>query len=361
MTNSIFSGSYSPEDCLFLLKEVSYDRVPAALRAAGQSEQFRDYLPCWEDAPPADHYDLYQSALQVHAERLASEIAVVAHALAQSKQERMVLGSLARAGTPYGILLGRALRLIGIDAVHYSLSLIKGPGVDFAALDYILQRHGDQQFYFIDGWTGKGGIARELEQSVGRYNASRSARFPTQLTVIADLAGVAALAATTEDYLLPSAPINAPMNGLISKTFAHDIEIGAGDFHGALIYRHLADVDRSCEFVDRITAWLPGALQKQLLQPVSPISEQDRQAARKRCVDELARLTKEFGCTNEDLVKHGYCETVRAMQRRPMKAFILRQPGSSANSVLVKVAREAGVQIIADPHLEYECVGLCQQ
>jgi hypothetical protein len=48
--------------------------------------------------------------------------------------------SLARAGTPMGALLARALRWLGrTDVRHYSISIIRDRGIDENALAFILR------------------------------------------------------------------------------------------------------------------------------------------------------------------------------------------------------------------------------
>jgi len=57
---------------------------------------------------------------------------------------------------------------------------------------------------FIDGWNGKG-AATELCWGIKNYNAARQTHIAPDVYVVADLAGTASLAATAEDYLIPSA------------------------------------------------------------------------------------------------------------------------------------------------------------
>jgi hypothetical protein len=45
----------------------------------------------------------------------------------------VVIASLARAGTPIGVLLLRTLRAQGVPAVHYSISIIRDRGIDRVA------------------------------------------------------------------------------------------------------------------------------------------------------------------------------------------------------------------------------------
>lgn len=41
----------------------------------------------------------------------------------------------------------------------------------FAALQAIIEQHGAENIVFVDGWTGKGAICRELTQNLADYPA----------------------------------------------------------------------------------------------------------------------------------------------------------------------------------------------
>src|SRR5581483_532638 len=129
--------------------------------------------------------------------------------------DEIVLVSLARAGTPIGVMLGRILRRLMRRRVrHYSISIIRDRGIDEAALAYILDRHAPSALVFVDGWTGKGAIAAELQKSVAQFNEQHHVNLDEGLCAVADLSGTAALAATAEDYLIPSAVLGCTISGL---------------------------------------------------------------------------------------------------------------------------------------------------
>ena len=81
------------------------------------------------------------------------------------------------------------------------------------------QTFSDCEIAFIDGWTGKGVIARELEQSVKGFNSKFNSEVSSDLHVLSDPGGFAAVAGTRLDYLLPNAMLNATVSGLISRSF----------------------------------------------------------------------------------------------------------------------------------------------
>jgi hypothetical protein len=114
--------------------------------------------------------------------------------------KKKTLASLARAGSPVGVLLGRILRqLLGRPAHHYSLSIIRERGLDENALRFLLERYPPAAVVFVHGWTGKGAIAAELEQAVSSYNSRQGVALDPGLYAVADLCGAAAWAAGADD------------------------------------------------------------------------------------------------------------------------------------------------------------------
>src|SRR5690606_17580156 len=116
--------------------------------------------------------------------RLAQDIVCLARHLAERPSGCLVLVSLARAGTPIGVLLKRTLARLGRTSIHYSISIIRDRGIDTVALDYILRRHSAGDVVFIDGWTGKGAIAGELHAAVRAYNTARQVNLDDKLHVV---------------------------------------------------------------------------------------------------------------------------------------------------------------------------------
>jgi len=110
---------------------------------------------------PDPHYlALFGALTERYAGRLAAEILALAGYLAASRPHEITVVSLARAGTPIGALLVRALRQLGrTDARHYSISIIRDRGIDENALRYILRREKREPagLAFVDGWTAKAG------------------------------------------------------------------------------------------------------------------------------------------------------------------------------------------------------------
>jgi hypothetical protein len=80
----------------------------------------------------------------------------------------VILVSLVRAGVPLGVLLKHQLEKTQ-PCFHYGISIIRDRGLDLAALNAIIRQHGADNIVFVDGWTGKGAICRQLTQSLSSY------------------------------------------------------------------------------------------------------------------------------------------------------------------------------------------------
>src|SRR3546814_5564217 len=118
--------------------------------------------------PDERYLKLYETALAANAARLRHDVEQLARAIQSRPQtsRSCVILSLARAGTPIGILLKNALTRLGVETFHYSISIIRGRGIADNALDYVASRHGTKNAVFVDGWTGMGAIRGELHASL---------------------------------------------------------------------------------------------------------------------------------------------------------------------------------------------------
>jgi hypothetical protein len=113
---------------------------------------------------------------------------------------------------------------------------------------------------FVDGWTGKGRIARELAAAVESFERTDGARFHADLAVLADPGHCARIFGTRDDFLIPSACLNSTVSGLVSRTVFNRELILPNDFHGAKFYEHLASRDVSSRFLDAVTEQFPEVL-----------------------------------------------------------------------------------------------------
>jgi hypothetical protein len=332
-----FSGSYDPRDVTFLLKPVDLRATAIAAKERLIQSGRRHYSEMIGPESPPDgvYMALYRQALARNGARVARDVAALAAALVERAAGRreIVLVSLARAGTPIGVLLRRAIERLGVEAPHYSISIIRDRGVDLAALGHIAARHDPEDAVFVDGWTGKGAIADELRRSL----AGRPSGFSPWLAVVADPAGRADLAATGEDYLIPSGLLNCVVSGLVSRSILNSELVGTGDFHACVYYPQFSDHDVSSDFVGEIEALAP---------KVRPPSAGPVETGRaERCDRAIAGLMERFGVADRNRIKPGIAEATRAVLRRVPERLLLLDPEDADVAHLVHLARRNGLEI----------------
>jgi hypothetical protein len=334
-----FSGSYDPGDVTFLLKPVTMAATDVAAKEAAIQSGRRHYseMIAPEAIPDDGYLALYHAALARNGARLAQDVASLAAALAQRRPGReIVLVSLARAGTPIGVLLARTLRASGHRAVHYSVSIIRDRGIDPVALAHIAARHDPRDAVFVDGWTGKGAIARELRASL----AQDPLGFVPELAVIADPAGQADFAATEDDYLIASGLLNGIVSGLVSRSILNPSVVGAGDFHACVTYPQYAHADLSRAFVDAVAPLAAAA---------SPRAIGDhagrRAALAQGCEDMLQTLLAKAQTTDRNRIKPGIAEATRALLRRMPERLLVRDREDEDVAHLLHLATGHGIPV----------------
>lgn len=336
-----FSGSYDPADVTFLLKPVRAAEVetPVAEKEAAIQSGSRHYseMIAPETVPDGEYLALYEEALARNRRRLAGDVASLAASLVARRPGReVVIASLARAGTPIGVLLARTLRAWGQRATHYSLSIVRGRGIDLNALAHVAARHDAADVVFVDGWTGKGAIAAELEEAL----RDRPLGFEPVLAVIADPSGSAGIAASSDDYLIASGLLNGIVSGLVSRSILRSDLVGPHDFHACLTYPQYAAADRSRAFVDVVAPLAAAATPR-------PLQEHaiDRAALRNGCEAMLARLLEETGTSDRNRIKPGIAEATRAVLRRVPERVLVRDAADPDVRHLLHLAERTGVPV----------------
>lgn len=356
----LFHGSYSPEDCIFLLKPVVMAPTDVVAKEKAIQSGARHYseMLSIEKTPDERYMSLFYRALEQNKAKFAGHLASLARTLSLRPGKEVVLVSLARAGTPVGVLLHRGLKALGRASVHYSISIIRDRGVDAVALEYICRRHSDRDIVFVDGWTGKGAISSELAASVGEFNAEHGTSISSELVVVADLAGVAGLAATSDDYLIPSAILNSIVSGLVSRTILNHDFVGAGDFHACMFYEEKRGEDLSNYFIDLLTPIMLDCLADPLRSPVC-IWGPDQRTSLKRCSDRfIADAMHHYGVHDRNRVKPGIGESTRALLRRVPDRLILRQMDAVDVEHLVTLAVSQNVPVEHDTALPYRAAAI---
>lgn len=366
-------GSYKSKDVIFLLKNLNGLLVETDLYTREKNVQsgghYSEMLPI-EYEPTKEYLDLFHRTLQESASKVAEGVGIVAESILKRNGPKMVLVSLARAGTPIGVLIKRyLLEVHGLDLPHYSISIIRGRGIDENAILYILQNHPDSKIQFIDGWTGKGAITSVLSQACTNFKVKYGYGLDDDLAVLADPGYCVKTFGTREDYLIPSACLNSTVSGLVSRTVFRTDLIGVNEFHGVRFYKELLDKEVSNLFVDTISAEF-----KTLGVRHSGVDSIDDQAGVDNEVGvedgvevtwqglkALKRIQETFGITDINFIKPGIGETTRVLLRRlPERILVDRMDNPNLKHILL-LANDKGVLVEEYPDLTYSCCGLVKQ
>ena len=354
-------GSYSKDEVEFLLKDISElmsEKGNEYREMAIQSgAHYSEMLPV-EYRPSSEYMNLFEESLVQNSIRIARSVERACRAIIKQKGKDVVLVSLARAGTPAGILMKRYMRkAYGIDPPHYSISIIRGKGFDENAIKFISQRHDTANVQFIDGWTGKGAIKRELEKSCDVMFEKYGIELPSDLAVIADPGGFCEIAGTREDFLIPSACLNSTVSGLLSRTVQRDDIIGPGDFHGVKFYKELKEHDVSNRFVDSISAHFDG--EGSAYGECCGLNSEEYDMHGMRDVE---NVKEEFEIDDINLIKPGIGETTRVLLRRvPWKVLISTDMDDEDVAHIIQLADEKGVETKQYPLKKYKCCGLIKK
>ncbi len=311
----IFCGSYDKNDVELLLEPLTDQVISGLYRQTDSKEQliqsgkvhYSQMLS--REYPPAPEYEqIFEAALERHGQRVARDISALARKIDESVAGPLTLCSLVRAGLPIGVLLQRSLKERGRDVHHYGISIVRDKGIDIVAMDTILHNRPADGLLFVDGWTGKGAISAELESSIAAYGKQLLPR----LVTLADPAGKAWLAASHEDWLIPSGILGSTVSGLISRSVitsqpdTHQLTL-----HGAAYLHELGAHDLSRRYVDDITqhglVWPEDTPTTTLKSSVS---------SRLKAGAVIEAVAQEFGIANRNRIKPGIAEATRAVLRR---------------------------------------------
>ncbi|MEU6304731.1 phosphoribosyltransferase [Streptomyces chartreusis] len=355
-------SSYAPEEVGWLLQDLSDVTLEAPTEEREEAIQsggahYAESLPV-EYQPSEQYQELFQAALAESAARLAQAAGAVTEIVLAERSPRPVLVSLARAGTPVGVLMRRWAQFRhGLELPHYAVSIVRGRGIDANALRWLAAHHDPRDVVFVDGWTGKGAITRELTAAIREFEASDGITgFDPEIAVLADPGSCVRTYGTREDYLIPSACLNSTVSGLISRTVLRADLVGPHDYHGAKFYRELAGADVSVAFLDAVSARFA-----EVVDAVDATAKELLSGDREPTWEGWAaveRISQEYGIHDVNLVKPGVGETTRVLLRRvPWK--ILARAGAGADLDHVRLlAEQRGVPVEEVAELPYTCVGL---
>lgn len=352
MTKNLVNSSYQPEDCVFLLENYT-DK----LRDLDLQEK-EEYIRCGgnyseviskERAISKEELEIFQKLTMDHAKEIAEYVGSICQYLYLTYGKEMVFVSLARAGSPVGVLMKRYISYCyGKDIHHYSISIIRGKGIDEVALDDIRAWNPGKRLCFIDGWTGKGSITKELERAIEHYNKTRNTKINHDLIVLMDPAKLSAISGTRKDVCLPNACLNSTVSGLVSRTICPK-DIKPGHYHGAKYLKQF-------KFMD-VSEWFLFEVSKFFTRNSKEISIQERDASYAK--DLVEQLMKEFS-VDETKVKLSIGESSRALIRRIPKVLLVKHPDNPNLSYVLHLAKKKGVPIVSYDTKDYECIAILQ-
>ncbi|NYI06722.1 phosphoribosyltransferase [Allostreptomyces psammosilenae] len=352
-------SSYSAADVRWLLTDLSGVRLEAPTEEREEAIQsggahYAESLPV-EYQPSEQYQALFHAALDDSARRIAHAVGVVTETVLAERGPGAVIASLARAGTPVGILMRRwAAYAHGLDLPHYAVSIVRGRGIDQVALRWLAANHNPADVVFVDGWTGKGAITRELREALAAPGTP--AGFDPALAVLADPGGCVETFGTRDDFLIPSACLNSTVSGLVSRTVLRADLIGPDMFHGAKFYRELAGADVSGQFLDTVCARFPEVADA-VATDWPELAKADRTPTWAGW-DAVERISAEYGIGDVNLVKPGVGETTRVLLRRVPWRILARRDATADLAHVRLLAEQRGVPVVEVDDLPYSCVGL---
>ena len=344
-----FSGSYLPTDVDFLLEINDFQEISILEkeRLIHTGEKHYSEVLTEEMDFPDEYLELYDKSFASNIHNVSSDVYNLSKYI--SSIHKPVLISLARAGTPFGVLIKRTLdQCFHINASHYSISIIRDKGIDYNAMNHILAIHGsDATFLFIDGWTGKGAIANQLHTSM----SSMSQKLNYQFVVLSDIAGVADVAARRDDYIIPSCLLNSTISGLISRTL---INANPTSFHRAKFYSQYQNKDLSLQYVDKVEQYIIdhevefGNLEVQYF----------NQAAKDLYVQFVESMLATYKISNRNCFKPGLGETTRVLIRRNPDYIIINEHYLSSLEHILLLSNLKNIKILVQNDMPVPCVGI---
>lgn len=342
-------STYKSDECIFLLKDLS--DVMASTSLEEKEQQIRNgasYSEFITDEKPVsdDINKIFEKLLEEKKVELAGYIANVAEAIL-AKQPNPVLVSLARAGTPIGILIRRYLQFAHqITVPHYSISIIRDGGIDENALNHIINETHSTNLVFVDGWTGKGSITHELQKAIKKFYCDYGIQLDATLAVLADPAHRSEISGTKKDICIPNACLNSTVSGLVSRTILNKNYLSETDFHGAKFFAHLQHQDYSNYFLDKISAEFPNVTPA----PVDNTVDYDYVET---C---LNKVFNDFNLTDRNKIKLSIGESSRALLRRTPVVMLVKNKKNPDLEFLLKLAEQKGIEVQEYDTFDYECM-----
>lgn len=340
-------GSYREQDVSLLFADLTCAPGCAAAGCAVPGCMAAGRVPAPEYQPGSGYLSEVSELIASSAARIALLTATLGELILSRRGRQVVLVSIARAGTPVGVLLRRWFREHhGLEVPHYTVSISNGVGLDLNAVSWICRRHDPALLQFVDGWTSKGTVGRALRAAA----ASLDSVVDPRLAVLCDIGWCTDIFATRDDTLMPHACLGAAMSGLLSRTFAGPDASRADSFHAVVAYRELAGDDLSNVFLDAVSAHYPLIAARV---PASVRAARLEPRPDYRGSMDARDLARRFGSGNLDLVNIGLSEAARAFFRRKPRLLIVKTGHDDQAAHLLRLAAARGVPVRHEPALRF--------
>lgn len=351
----LMRSSFNPSDVQILMKDITGLVEPLDSEKREEFIQkgvhYCQMMPM-EKAPSKEYLAAYEDALERFSEITAYACGVCGEIIYKKKQslnETPVIVSLARAGTPVGVLVKRYIEAkYKVKVPHYSISIIRGKGIDKNAMRYILSNHSPKSIQFVDGWTGKGAIICQLNAALEEYP-----QVEKSLAVLSDAAHAADIYGSREDFLIPSCCLNSTVTGLISRSFLRDDIIGKNDFHGAMYWEKFENQDRTYEFINSIEEKFPNNIE---------LTQDNFNKPNFEGIAEAKKIAEDFDINDINLVKPSIGEATRVLLRRvPWKILVHSLNDEKNLGHIYRLAKEKNVMLQEYPLKNYKACGLIKR
>lgn len=354
---NLVKHSYN-DDCIFLLKDLTNEIKEITIKE--KEELIRSgvnysEMISKENEPSEDVRNIFLNMLKRDKKLIAYYVAKISEIIYREKGKNLVIVSLARAGTPYGILIKKYLKFkYSLDIPHYSISIIRGKGIDVNALKYILGEHKEGKIQFVDGWTGKGSITKELDKSISKFNEENNTNIDNSLAVISDPAKLCRICGTREDFGIATCCLNSTVSGLISRTIHNEKYVGENDFHGAKTLYYLKEYDYSQYFIDEIV---------NVFKDVK-ICEEDLKLEfenKEYSVGVTNKIREVYDVNNINNIKLSVGESARVLLRRDPRIVLVKNKNDRNIEHIIKLAEEKGVEVIECRLSDYNCISIIKE
>jgi hypothetical protein len=370
------SGSYNKDDVTFLLKliDINEESIENKEKLIQNNQKHYSEMISPEYIPTTEYMKVFEESMKLNSKKVAEQVIQLSHFI-DKYYKKPIIVSLVRAGTPIGVLLNRTLKnVFKKDSKHYSISIIRDKGIDENALKYILKHESEltgipekilsTSIIFVDGWTGKGVINKELKESVENFNNKYNSKINSDLYVLADISGKSDISATHEDYFIPSAALNSTISGLISRSILNKDFIFENDFHGCKFYEEFKPYDKSLWYIETISEEIIKIFENEKEFNSLKFIKNDKlekEQLSEKSKHFLEDTMKKLKIYNINFIKPGICETTRVLLRRVPDLILVKDLNDLDVKHILKLAEDKGVKILEIKSLPYTTVGIIKE